>query len=361
MKNLGKFSLILVLFCTLMVPGLHAELPVIAKEQLADSIQLQENRIQAFQVKYRLTGGQFKDTEPGGKELAPDVVIDCEYAHDIRKGHRYLHEKWVTRSDGEELERKYACDGKTGTKLSLKQPGSRGIMFGTIMPGVPMMLDDQAIWKPELGGYGFIELRKYGCDSLSSAIRNAKRLELASEQLETEQVYRVEFVLEGEKEKIVDPAGKTHWFTKDGVFVTWLSPDKGFCPVKIARLRGEGGDVIGSCTASDFRQISPGVWFPHFLEWPGRSRGRTIEIETIATNEKASVISRLEFPFGTHVTNKIWQVKYRVGGGLLAVKFAGFPTAIIPYLVLVVLAISGLFGFVRYRRRRKQPSGDLPQ
>jgi len=344
MKNL-KICLVL---CLLPLGSVAAGLPDITREKLADLLRQQDNRLRAFRVKYRLTQGKYAQTG----ELVPDVIIDCEFGHDIRKGHRYLHEKWAGNSREEELDREYAYDGRKGTKLSLKQPGSQGLMFGTVMAKVPEMLDDQAIWKPEWAGYGF--LREYGHDTLSGAIRNAKTVTVASEELDGRQVYKVDFVLTGEKEKFVDHTGKTRWFAKDGFFVAWLAPDKGFRPIKLESLIGEGGDVISSCIASDFRQVGPALWFPYRLERlnADKSRGRVITFEDVAINEDATVTSRLKFPPETVVTNEIWQVRYQVGGGLWSVRLGGLPKTSTPYLAIGLLLISGISLLIYGKCRR---------
>jgi hypothetical protein len=346
-----KILKIYLVLCLLPLGSVAAGLPDITRENLVDLLRQQDKPLRAFQVKYRLAQGKYSETG----ELVPDVIIDCEFGHDIRKGHRYLHEKWVSHSSGEKLEREYAYDGRKGTKLSLKQPDSRGLMFGTVMAKVPEMLDDQAIWKPEWAGYGFI--REYGHDTLSSAIRNAKTVTVASEELDGRQVYKVDFVLTGEKEKFVDRTGKTRWFTKDGTFAAWFSPEKGFRIVKISELIRGDSVVSGSCTASDFRQVGLGLWFPYRLERSSanRGRGRVITVEDVAINEDATVTSRLKFPPNTGVTNEIWQVKYQVGGGLWSVRVGGLPKTSTPYLVIGLLLISGisLLIYCKCRRVRK--------
>ncbi|MCK4821320.1 hypothetical protein KA005_36475, partial [bacterium] len=54
---------------------------------------------------------------------------------------------------------------------------------------------------------------------------------------------------------------------------------------------------------------------PHRLEKLSiaRRHGSLIEVETIAINEKASVVSRLEFPPGTYVDDEVAGIEYRVG------------------------------------------------
>ena len=211
MKSRRTCFLISVLFPTLLATNLRAELPSVTREQLADLLELEESRIQAFHVEYRLTQGDYSETG----ELVPDVIIDCEYAHDIVKGHRYLHEKWVK----QDLERKYAYDGKTGTRLSLKLPGDPGYTYGRIMPKVPEMLNDQAIWKPDWSEYGFIQ----DYDRLSTAVRKARKVEVTSEELNGEEVYRVGFIAIGVKEKLTDARyGKTVWINKNKEYIAWL-------------------------------------------------------------------------------------------------------------------------------------------
>jgi len=349
-KSVRTCFLVFVLFSTVLAENLRGELPSLTREQLADVIQVQENRIQAFQVKYRLTGGEYKETESGKRELVTDVIIDCEYAHDIGKGHKYLHEKWVK----EDLEMKYAYDGKTGTKLWLKQPGDPGRMYGRIMPDPPEGLVDQAIWKPDAwSGYGFIE----ESDTLSSAIRNPRKVEVTTEELDGEELYRVTFVATGKKEKWVDPAGRTSWIDTSGTYVAWLSPQKSLQAVKIAELRGPGGDAISFCSASDFREISPGVWLPHRLEKSSirRERGSLIEIDTTAINEKASVISRLEFTPGTYMKNERWGIEYRAGRGLSTVRLETVTKTLMVYLIFGMVLISGIsiLLYYKYRIRKK--------
>jgi hypothetical protein len=348
-KSLRTCFFVFVLFSTLLPGKPGGELPSLTREQLADVIQVQENRVQAFQVKYRLTGGEYKETESGKSELVTDVIIDCEYAHDIGNGHRYLHEKWVK----EDLERKYAYDGRTGTDLSLKLPGDPGRMYGTIMSKVPEGLSDQAIWKPDWSKYGFIE----DSYTLSSAIRNARKVEVTTEGSNGEELYRVTFVATGKKGKWVDPAGRTSWIDTSGTYVAWLSPQKSFQAVKIAELRGPGGDAISFCNASDFREISPGVWLPHRLERSSvrMRRGRVIEVNTIEINEKASVVSRLEFPPGTYMKNERWGIEYQTGRGLSTVRLETVTKTLMVYLIFGMVLISGIsiLLYYKYRIRKK--------
>jgi len=353
MNSLRACFLISALFPMLLATKLWAELPIVTKEQLADSIKKEENRIQAFHIKYRLTGGEY--SEKG--ELVPDVIIDCEYAHDIGKGHRYLYEKWVNHSSGENLERKYAYDGKKGTKLSLKLPGDPGHMYGRIMPKVPNMLNDQALWKPDFwSGYGFIK----ECDSLSSAIRNARIVEVTTEEYDGEELYKVSFeVAIGEKIKFVHPTtAKTRWIDITDSYIAWLSPDKDFRAVKIAELSGQGGEVLYLCSASDFREINTGIMVPYRLERFSikRQKGRVIEIDTIAINEKASVISRLEFPPGTYMKNEKWGVEYRAGRALLTLRLESVTKTLAVHLILGLIFISGIsiFIYYKYPQRKKE-------
>jgi len=345
MKNL-KICLVL---CLLPLGSVAAGLPGITREKLTDLIRQQDNHLRAFRVKYRLTQGKYAQTG----ELVPDVIIDCEFGHDIGKGHRYLHEKWVSPSSGEEMDREYAYDGKTGTKLSLKQPDNQGLMFGKVMAKVPEMLDDQAIWKPEWAGYGF--LREYGHDTLSNAIRNALKVEVTTEKSDGDELYKVRFeVATGEKIKFIDSDGATKWADVGETYVAWLSPHMGFRPVKIEGLRGWSSDVISSCRASDFRQVSSGLWFPYRLERSStnRGRGRVITVEDVAINKDAPVTFRLKFPPNTRVKNEIWQVKYRIGGGLWSVRLGGLPKTFTPYLVIGLLLISGISILIYYKCRR---------
>ena len=348
--SLRTFFLIFALLSMLFVTMLWAELPDITQEQLAESIKKEEDRIQAFHVKYRLTGGEYSETG----ELVPDVIIDCEYAHDIGKGHRYLHEKWVNHSSGENLERKYAYDGKKGTRLSLKLPGDPGHTYGRIMPNPPQNLADQAIWKPDFwSGYGFIE----GFGRLSNAIRNASFIEVTTGEIDGEELYKVNFqAATGKKIKFVDPTGKTRLFETSDSHFAWLSPQKSFRAVKIVELSGQGGEVRYLCRASNFREIHPKIWLPYRLERTSvkRQRGRLIEIDTIAINDKVSVVSRLEFPHGTYMKNEKWGIEYRVGGGILRLRLESVTKALAVHLILGLLLISGVSVFIYYKYRRRR-------
>ena len=189
------------------------------------------------------------------------------------------------------------------------------------MPNPPDNLVDQAIWKPDFwSGYGFIE----GCDILSSAIRNTRIFELTTEEPIREELYKVRFeVATGEKIKFAHPtAAKTRWIDITDSYVAWFSLGKGFRAVKIAKLSGQGGEMRYFCSASDFREINPGIWLPCRLERSSikRRTGRVIEIDTIAINEKALVPSRLEFPPGTYMKNEKWGIEYRAGRALLTLR-----------------------------------------
>ena len=342
MKNL-RICLVL---CLLSLGSVAAELPNITGKELADLIKLQENRIQSFQVKFRLNAGKY--SEKG--ELVPGVIIDCEYARDISKEHRFFHEIWVK----EDIDRKYAFDGKTGTNLTLKLPDEPGRIYGKIMPEVPEKFSDRAFWKPDWSGYGFyIE----GYDTLSSAIRNALKVEVITEKSNGDELYKVMFEVAaatGEKIKFVDKDGATKCTDFGNTYVAWLSPQMGFQAVKIEALNGWRGKTHYVCSASDFREISPGIWFPYRIERYSsrRSRSSLIEIDEIAINEKASVVSRLEFPPGTHVEDEIAGIDYRVRGEPQSVRLDGSPKTSTLYLVIGLLLISGISILIFCKCRR---------
>lgn len=343
MKNL-RICLVL---CLLSLGSIAAGLPDITVKELVDLIRLQENRIQSFQIKYRLNSGEY--SEKG--ELVPGVIIDCEYARDISKEHRFFHEKWVK----EDLDRKYAYNGKTGTNLTLKLPDEPGRMYGKIMPEIPEQFSDRALWKPDWSGYGF-DLEGY--DTLSSAIRNALKVEVIKEKSNGDELYKVMFEVAeatGEKIKFVDKDGATKWRPFGNTYVAWLSPQMGFQAVKIEALNGWHGEKTHYvCSATDFREISPGIWFPYRIERYGsrRNRGSLIEIEDIAINEKASVVSRLEFPTGTHVEDEIAGIDYRVTGDLKSEKLDRSPKTFTLYLTIGLLLISGTSILIFYKYLR---------
>jgi hypothetical protein len=283
-------------------------------------------------------------------EFEADLTFDCEYAHDIGKNHRYLHEKWLNRPMGKEQERKYAYDGRRGTELTIKLPDDPGRMYGRILAQVPETLESHSIWQPELWGYGFIA----GCYSLSNTIKNAGSIEITTDTLNGEQVYRVSFVVIGEKFQVVDSSGKMRWTGKNASYVVWLLPGKAFLPAKIENVHPLDGSVNSSCEASDFRQIVDGLWLPFVLERTSSSGSRRIAIETIAINEKASVISRLDFPPGTTVKNEtLWGLEYtaRSSGN----SWRQWPKGVIVYFVLGFCLMSGvsIFVYCKYVRRKQ--------
>ena len=77
-----------------------------------------------------------------------------------------------------------------------------------------------------------------------------------------------------------------------------------------------------------------------------------ITVEDVAINKDAPVTFRLKFPPNTRVTNEIWQVKYRVGGGLWSVRLGGLPKTTTPYLVIGMLLISGISILIYCKCRR---------
>jgi hypothetical protein len=237
----------------------------------------------------------------------------------------------------------------------LKLPGDPGHLYGVIMPKIPDRLDDEAMWKPDLwSGYGFIE----GYDLLSSAIRYAGIFEITTEVIDGEELYKASFeAATGEMIKVNDLAGKTILIEKTNTYIVWFSPKKSFRPVKIAKLSGRGGEVISTCSASDFREVNPGIWLPYRLERKNiqGQRGRLIVIDTITINEKASVPSRLEFPPGTYMKNEKWGIEYRAGRGLLTLRLESITRALVVHLIFglaIVLGIS-LFVYSKVTKRRK--------
>ena len=305
-----KRFIILLLLAISFSQSVNAQLPDLTSQELVNLVQLHENRIHSFQVKYRLTSGEYKDPNSDKKEIVPDVVIDMEYALDIPKGHKYLHEKWINRPDEDEFETKYAFDGQKGTRLVLKLPNDQNRMYGYITANIPDMFNDEALWKPEYSTYGFLG----SCDSLSAAIKNDDKAEVTSERYNNEQVYKVTFSTATGKREFTHPdTGKKFVLETRDHFIAWLSPKKSFQPVKIAMLRGNNGEELYACFASDFREVEKDIWLPFRLERPNprRNRSRIIEVSSFKINEKASVICRLEFPSGTYVRDEIAGLRYK--------------------------------------------------
>ncbi len=337
--KVGKMKRIMMclLLCISLPHTSRAELPGLTAQELADLIQQQESHIKAFQIKYRLTQGEY--SEDGN--LVPDVIIDCEYAHNIARGQRYLHETWAK----EDLERKYAYDGRIGTMLALKTPGAPERIEGTVMANVPRNLADQAIWKPEWFTYAFIE----ESNILSDVIRKSDQVDIATQERQGE-VYKVTFTATGwNREEIDLPDGTTRWVDTGDTYAAWLAPRKGYLPVKIVQMRGPGGDVLYTCTASDFREITPGTWFPYRLERSrtGQQRTRIIDVNAVAVNNEASVISRLEFPPGTHTT---YELNYLTA---MLTQFA-------VYTVSGILIVLGIVTFACLARRRRRAVSAAP-
>ena len=346
MRSIRFYFSFILLFSCLLTGESFGELSTLDRESLVELLQKQEERIQSYQIKYKLSHGRY--SEDG--EFEADLNIECEYAHDIGKNHRYLHEKWLNQPIGKEQERKYAYDGRGGTELTIKLPDDPGRMYGRLLGQVPEILETHSIWQPELWGYGFIA----GCYSLSKTIKNSESIEITSETLNGKQVFRVSFVVIGEKMKVADPTGKMRKINKTDSYAVWLLPEKNFLPVKIERLRGEGGDAISACEASNFRQIVEGLWLPFVLERTSRSGSRRIAIETIAINEKASVISRLDFPPGTIVTNEtLWGIEYTARPS--SNSWRQWSKSVIVYFVLGFSLMLGasIFVYCKYVRRKR--------
>lgn len=346
MRNVHFYICFFFLFSGLFAVESFGELPALDRERLVELLQKQEDRIQSYQVKYRLSHGHYSDDG----EFEADLNFDCEYAHDIGKNHRYLHEKWLNQPIGKEQERKYAYDGRSGTELTIKLPDDPGRMYGRLLGQVPEILETHSIWQPELWGYGFIA----GCYSLSNTIKNSESIEITTETLNGEQAYRVSFVVIGEKIKVRDQSGKMRKINETDSYAVWLLPEKNFLPARIERLRGEHGDAINACEVSDFRQIAEGLWLPFVLERTSRSGSRRIAIETIAINEKASVISRLDFPPGTKVTNEtLWGLEYtaRSSGN----SWRQWPKGVIVYFVLgfCLISVVSIFVYLKCVRRKR--------
>jgi len=278
------------------------------KDDLVKNIRLHENKISAFYMKYKLSGS-FKPDELDKEKFVPHLIIEFEYARYITKGYWYLHEKWVTLTKGQEYERKYAHDGKTGTRLVLKLPDDPNRMYGYITNKMPDIYNNEASWKPKLSTYEFIDTN----DSLSAIIEKDSNAEVTIGEFNDEQVYKVSFSIPYDIEFTNPQTGKKQTIEARDKYAAWLSPKKSYLPVKISRLLGEEVEGTSFCLASDFREIEPGIWLPWHIERYRRAEQRpyyVIDVNSIALNEKATVISRLKFPDGTRVRDEISGIRY---------------------------------------------------
>jgi hypothetical protein len=233
--------------------------------------------------------------------------MDSEYAHDLGQNHKYLHENWIEPDNGTNT--KYAFNGDIGTTLILDQPDAGGDMWGTIVKGIPEYFGDARI--PDWSGFRY--LQEYGFETLSNALRNAKDVNIQKDTYGEENVYRINFTLTGEKDQI-DVEGKVIEFTRDGVFVAYVSPSKQFATVKIDLMRGPGSDdVIDSRVGTDFEEVSPDLWLPKRID----SKYVTITVKDLKNDvvlgDEARVISKIDFPSEAYVEDKIAGVEYRVG------------------------------------------------
>ncbi len=300
---------ILLSFLVLLNNHVYAQLPDLTVEEIADLIQLQENKIKSFNIKYRLEQTKIEKQQSQVEGNVPDIIVDLEYAQDIIKGYSYFHEKWVNHSSGEDFERKYAYDGKNGTELHLKTPGDQESMYGTVSSNMPETLQQQLFWKPEWSAYGLIP----GSMSLSSAIKDATKAKVIADKLDGEQIYKVAFSIKVGEEKLTDPStGKTALVKKNRNFIVCLSPGKNYRPLKIEEFLNSG-ERIELCTASNFREVASGIWLPYSLERRNSRNNQLLNIETISLNENAKVISKLSFPPGTYVKDKVAGIEYQVG------------------------------------------------
>ena len=284
-----------------------AQLPDIAKEDLVQKIRVQENKIKAFNMKYKLSGS-FKLDESDKEKLVPHVVIEFEYARNIAKGYWYMHERWITLIKGQEYERKYAYNGKTGTRLVLKLPDDPNRMYGYITNKIPDIFNDEASWKPKLSTYEFVDTN----DSLSVIIEKDTNAKVTTEEFNGEQVYKVSFSTPHDIE-ITDPqTGKKRIIETRENYAALISPKRSYQPLKISRLRN-GTDESSFCLAFDFRESEPGILLPWKIERYRRQEQRpyyVIDINSITLNKDATVISYLKFPEGTRVRDEISGIRY---------------------------------------------------
>lgn len=296
------------LICFWACHSVFAQLPDITKEDLVQKIRSEENKISAYNIKYKLSGS-FEPDEKDKEKLVPKVVIEFEYANNISKGHMYLHEKWLSMADKQELERKYAYDGRTGTRLTLKQPGDPNRMYGYITSTIPDAFNDEALWKPILSTYEYIGTN----DSLSVAIEKDVNAKVVPDEFNGEQVYKVTFSVAQPDMEIINPqTGEKHIIKPRGNYAALLSPEKSFRPVKIAEFDAFHSEV-GVCLASDFREIMPGIWLPWKFERFSREEQNphyVINVDSITLNENANVISSIKFPENTRVRDERTGMRY---------------------------------------------------
>ena len=287
-----------------------AELPVIDRSDLVSLVQTHENKIQSYQVKYLLQYGELTSEN----KFKADVNIECEYAYDMGKELHYLHQKWLEHSSGDEMESKYAFDGKTGMVLNLKVPGTPNEMHGAIINKKPQEIAAQNAGRPLWNSCGYFS--RYNSNTLSDAIKMGKNVKIDAADDHT---YKVSFSLTGEKASTKNPrTGKTIHYTKDGHFIVWLSEQYGFMPVNIAKFNGpvdHGGKIKEHTELSDFREIEDGVWLPHKIEMRTMvgQRGSSMAIKDVVINENAKVVSKLQFPPKTYVKDEVLGIEYQVG------------------------------------------------
>ena len=298
----------------------EAALPSLTTTELADFVESYQKCINRAQFKYTLTYGSLKKGDISkGIFIAksPAWSVDAESAVDFTKGIEYIHEDQL--SKGKHYVEESAFDGKIGTQLSSSEPGSDE-WIGKIVKGPPRMLrsEGRTRWRPEEVAYWPIP----GYD-MANIIRKATKIRIESDEIDGRLCYKVTFLFR--TEKVIEHEGKKMTANLGSIYRVWLAPDLNMLPVRFERLRPDRDnpdDMIGEPAVirqqSDFRELSPGVWFPfrcsHIRTWTNREpQAIIINVNEIALNEDASVPARVQFPKGTRMTDEITRLKYTVG------------------------------------------------
>lgn len=294
------------------------DLPAIEVRGLADLVASYETRISKLQTKASLVYG----TAPGDNVTHgsftpndPPYSLTQESALDLVNSAEYVKQRQLTQGQYDNAES--AFDGKIGTRL-IGGDDRRKEMLGRLTEKRPLELSYDEVHhpRPAEAAYWPIPGR-----SLSEMIRTGSNVQIKNDVIDGMSCYSVTIL--SDKVVTFSHEGKTMTGKANQLYRAWLAPSRNMLPVRFDSLsQTSADDMEGTPTViryqSDFREVEPGIWFPFASRrcrmWVGMEPTVTaMTVEEVKVNDKAEVTTRIDFLGGTHMTDEITGIKYRVG------------------------------------------------
>ena len=245
-----------------------------------------------------------QDEESAFAPLPSGFHMVGKYAKDLIKGDEFLSEETFTNGSSR-MEVDLVHDDIGSALLSVDDTAHR--WQGRLMEGPPSAFRKgwQGHWRPSDALYWGV-LRR----DLLFLLKSAKKSSFSIEFVRGQSTVCATFLYEASSGALAPNESRSTDAPVLRTMKVWLAPKLGYLPVKLEELAGGDGATFGTSISMerdylDFRECSPGLWFPTRVVsstiFPDRIKSFEVKIEKIQFNDTSDIPQKIDFPVGTYV------------------------------------------------------------